>query len=87
MDRPLDGAADDLGVAMVLGGVLDQRRNQQRLVDHRRAHSAPPGRSDGLVLPNIHGVDIGFKRPSMAARATQRDVTPVTMPRRRASLA
>ena len=40
MDRAFDGAGDDLGVAVVEGGMLDELRNQKRAVLHEAEHRA-----------------------------------------------
>jgi hypothetical protein len=38
VDRSLDRAGDDLGVAVVEGGVLDELRNQKRAILHESEH-------------------------------------------------
>ena len=40
VDRPFDGAGDDLGIAVVEGGMLDELRNQKRAVLHEAEHRA-----------------------------------------------
>ncbi|MCP3443477.1 hypothetical protein [Bradyrhizobium sp. CCGUVB14] len=38
MDIALDFARDDLGLAVIVGGILDQATDQQRHVHHQSLH-------------------------------------------------
>jgi hypothetical protein len=50
VDRALDGARDDLAIAMLSGGVVDDLMAQQRPILHQSKHWASLLRNSGLFL-------------------------------------